>query len=267
MPMVREFRFYYSAGVMLLLARLVFSPLFLPMYRWAIFGLSIISFVFASVAVGYCSFMLQGFEGESKTGLGHYSAEFGDGCLKYDKDINESPFEGADQAARAFATMAALFTGFSMMMVVCMQCFLTKALKPLWWTVRILLVSSFFSQCFSFILFASDRCDNSSDNFGCSLGGAGIVAVLNLFVLVALIVFSIMVPPPQHPFLVVRWHQEERQATVSGYQSNVAAAPGDQDDTKITVVEGPDGTRTTTKEITHPDGSVTVTTTVEEAVP
>jgi hypothetical protein len=137
----------------------------------------------------------------------------------------------------------------------------------------------------------------------CTPGDAGVMAIFNLVAIIAMTTLMSMVTPPEHPMFQLygtgnpvrlvsydsqssrdRRRQQKREGQgaskhhgQSSYRPRdstrrgkmehyVMREPQRRQKIRTTVVNGP-GVRKTTKEITHPDGSQTITTTVEELVP
>ena len=186
------------------------------------------------------------------------------------------------------------------------QCFLEHGAKSIYHSIKVVLPCAFFCQLLTFTSFASSFCseiiDEEDEYKGtvpatCVPGGAGTVAIFNLVVMIVMMIVMSMVEPPDHPVFqlygtgnsVVRLdqnHHHHSRRDTSRPSSKASSTrkkqnkqkPGIQkfsmvepkrpgrETIKTTIVDGPDG-RQTIKEITHVDGSQTITTTVEQIRP
>lgn len=174
-----------------------------------------------------------------------------------------------------------------------------KVLLPSSFICQILTFSSFASRFCSEIVDELDE-EGGTMPATCVPGGAGVVGIFNLVAIILMTTLMSMVVPPEHPVFQLygtgnnhvrpitkrkkvapqhhyptkppkrsshrskkqSYEKPPRQSDVESYSYREPQRPG-KDKVKITIVNGPD-VRKTIKEITHPDGSQTITTTVEE---
>lgn len=109
--------------------------------RWIIFGLAILSWILAVVAVADCTFIRAGAQGTKYSNLddfGLFSYNFdndndGHRCLIY---ANARSYNAAAKTARAFGVIAATLTGIVMLQVVALQLFLQRRTQCLWMAIR-----------------------------------------------------------------------------------------------------------------------------------
>ena len=72
----------------------------------------------------------------------------------------------------------------------------------LWWLLRILLPLTLIFQCLSLLVYDTEFCKDASDSDGvddCVPDGAGIVQIVNIFLLLLASLFVVAVPAPDHP--------------------------------------------------------------------
>jgi len=216
------------------------------------------------------------------------------GCLAYPKEALDT-FSGAFKASRVFGTVAALFTS---LVLVCgvLQLFTTIAKDTVWYAIRAMVVGALVFQSLVFVAFRSNTCQDS-DQIECEIGSAGMMTIINCLALAGLAVLSCTVPPPANPLFAKsrpKYSQDEKgkvdpenqglgyieqaQSKLSNVQemgqtsvrrvpvSDVVneVLPEDRGPESITVrVEFGLTEKKIVKEITHADGSKTITTTIE----
>lgn len=207
-------------------------------HRWTIFGLTILAWIFSVVTIAHCSFIVTDGYGE-----GLFSYEYNGGCEGYESnDWMGTPMK----TARAFGVLANLAIGFAMVLVVALQLFLGKFQKPLWIAVRILFSISFVCQSITFVFFAEEICD-----YSCNIGAASGIGIVNIFITIALITLSCMIAAPEKPAVDCKNCDCGVSDEEAGTESQVQEQPMAGVTTKIFVKEGPNGERTTTKEVTQ----------------
>ena len=191
--------------------------------------------------------------------------------------------------------MVSIFLGLFLV-----QFFLEHGAKSIYHSIKVLLPCAFFCQLLTFASFASSFCseiiDEEDEYKGtvpatCVPGGAGTVAIFNLVVMIVMMIVMSMVIPPDHPVFqlygtgnsVVRLDQNHHRSRRDTRQPSKSSSPKNhqnkpkpiqkfsmvepkrpgRETIKTTIIDGPDG-RQTIKEMTHADGSQTITTTVEQ---
>jgi hypothetical protein len=256
--------------------------------------LFVIAYVWLVTIVGVrgCTFILVGSTGNDSLDLKGFGLfnhavyeEDGDfrGCLAY-SNTERGSFSPSFQASRVFGTISALLMTVVTLCVV-IQLFCSIAKEEIWLFIRALLPISLLSQLLSFVAFNMNECSESAGN-ECVPGGAGIMLILNVIVVFFLSIFVCKLPPPSNP-VFVKWHdqQDESRENLQGFEMALPSKLGklgvleeldetencDDDDVHsegpetITVrIEYDRGEKKTIKEVLHPDGSKTITTTIEE---
>lgn len=253
------------------------------------------------VGVRRCTFILLGPIGSDRLyfrGVGLYThavyEEDGDlrGCLAY-SDTERGNFSASFQAGRVFGAVSALLMTVVTLCVV-IQLFCSIAKEEIWLFIRALLPFSLVSQLLAFVAFNMNECSESEGN-ECVPGGAGIMVILNVIIIAFLSVFACKLPPPSNP-VFVKWQerQDESRENLQGFEMALPTKLGklgvleELDETEncsddgvdlhevnmhsegtgpetITVrIEYDRGEKKTIKEVLHPDGSKTITTTIEE---
>ena len=225
------------------------------------------------------------------------------GCIPYPSSIE---LGRPIRTAQAFGVLLVMFMLSIFLGLLLTQFFLEHGSKSIYHIIKVLLPCAFFCQLLTFTSFASIFCSeiiDEEDEFKgtvpatCVPGGAGTVAMFNLVALIVMMIVMSMVVPPDHPVFqlygtgnsVVRLDQQQtyrsRRDTTKSRSSSSSAKKKTQhqrqpiqqysmvepkrpghETIKTTIIDGPNG-RQTIKEITHPDGSQTITTTVEEIHP
>jgi hypothetical protein len=310
------------------------------------FGLTILSMIFAYVSLAGCQFLkvnwevslevatddvVQGINGSGlfndvvidgpggDMGYGFFNQVVYDsdgdkiGCLPYDKDIRDEYFsDSAWKAGRAFGTMTVMALTVAFFVQELVMLFTEKYQDRLWLALKAMYVFAFFTNLFTFSVFAADICSATS----CQPGPAGGLAIFNIFILMFLMIMSWWVSPPPNP--VFRLYKdpspiaevrevksgddngdeqegvetianeerfmeydkqavEEEEGDGDGDEGEGEEKPYDEErhelnssmdmesrdeSVKITTEITPDGKRII-EVVTHPDGSKTVTTTIE----
>jgi hypothetical protein len=305
-------------------------------------GLQLITFTMISlswavslIGVQRCTFILIGPIGggtNDYTGIGlytraSYNVDEMIGCLAYPDSVSNS-FDTTFQAARAFGVVTALLMTIVLLLSL-IRLFTHVGSEKTWCVTRALLPLAVACQLLVFLVYRTDMCTSSPEFIECIPGGAGIIVIINIILLVGLSIFTLLMPPPSNPiFAVYRVHSNDEAHEGSSMTSSLAVGNGearvtastnkaaslftlqeelgsgedtDSDsledyepkekiikiapiaktlgDVKIAPIaktfEEPEETITismeftddekkTIKTITHPDGSKTVTTTIEE---
>ena len=216
------------------------------------------------------------------------------GCIAYPSSIE---LGRPIKTAQAFGILLIILMLSIFLGLFLVQFFLERGAKSIYHIIKVLLPCSFCCQLFTFASFASSFCSeiiDEEDEFKgtvpatCVPGGAGTVAIFNLVAIIVMSMVMSMVIPPEHPVFqlygtgnsVVRkdrtsssrgtkrpssspsTKQKNNHRSIQKCSMVEPKRPG-KEKIKTTIVTGPD-VRKTIKEITHADGSQTITTTVEE---
>jgi hypothetical protein len=204
-------------------------------------------------------------------GLGLFSVEsYYDGkCESYNAGDLELPFI---QAARAFGILQNLSLVFSMSgLLSLILCLSENAARWVWMTTKILYCFALFCTLLIFIAFA--ECEEGDQ---CEPGAAAIINILNVFLLIGMVSVCWYVPLPSAPIFhccgggdssSTSRPPQKNQSAVPVAVPNTSQAPPPSGGTvvKRTVEDTPQG-RKIIEEVTHPDGSKTVTETLEQIV-
>lgn len=246
-------------------------------------------------SIAHCSFLRIGDPDNQDyneyVGIGLFTYEefdyYGSGsgnCEKIPEWV-KNDFEAPEKTARAFGVIAAVLTGLAMVVVVLMQLILdTRFNKVLWIIVRIFYGFAIISQLLTFIVFASDRwcLDAYDEDEICVAGPAGIISALNVAFLIAVSIMTCTVKAPTAVFNLFGteagehqkdWGEEEAPGEYGEDDKFHAPQPrtggsevprtGGSEAVETIVEIGYDGTKKTTRTMINPDGSKTITTTIE----
>jgi hypothetical protein len=223
------------------------------------------------------------------------------GCLAY-QDEAKGDFSFGFKVSRVAGTIAA-FLMTAVLLCGVLQLFTTIAKELGWLFIRTMVSVSLVFQLLTFVAFRSEIC-TKSDVIECSIGGAGKMAIFNSILLLGFVILSCILPPPANPVFARwrppvdddGQHQDDqhhRNLTERGIAIMEKGRPidsklsvvqeGDETDTEmnsevcaddvpmaqgaetiIVRVEFGPGEKKTIKEIVHPDGSKTITTTIED---
>jgi hypothetical protein len=283
------------------------------------FGLVLAAWSISLVGIQRCTFILVGLRETGKSnysGLGlfsravYYNGEIL-GCVAYPDEVR-GDFDSVFQASRAFGVFTVLLLT-TVTILFCLQLFTNKAKSPVWLAVRVLLTCAVITQLLVFLVFKSDTC-SINNMVECVPGGAGIMVVLNLFLILTLAVYTNKMEPPRNP-VFLSWRNNNHEALlpvgqklpirseelrqlpdggteteesghigdcanearfpdVSEKQYNSDNAGPSKNENKEDALDDVDMVKvqvkytatekTIVKEVTHTDGSKTITTTIEE---
>lgn len=224
------------------------------------------------------------------------------GCVAYSSSTKLGP---SLKTAQAFGILLVIFSVVCFLGLILVQLFLERGTKTIYHVIRVLLPSAFCCQLLTFAVFASDFCkeiqggDDDTHQLQpatCMPGEAGVVAIFNLVAIIVMTIVMSMISPPDHPVLQLYGTGnnvilKDDWSNGNGYSYNSSeqkaarkkkrkkkkehkmekvsmmepSCPG-QDQVKTTIINGPTS-KQIIKEITHPDGSQTITTVVEEIQP
>jgi hypothetical protein len=186
--------------------------------------LSCIAWVISTISVSQCTFFtirsdassdlsVYGVQQSGSMGLfshAAYDSVNGEmlGCVDYTtRHILDAYFH----AGRAFGTMTALFCTVSFLLIAAAVVFRPDLyIDLLWDAARITNLAATMTQFLTFFVLGTEKCQSATD---CSLSGAGVAAILNVFVLCTATVVTAISPPPVCPWLVLTpgWSSTRRQ--------------------------------------------------------
>lgn len=249
------------------------------------------------VSVSHCSFFKIGNENinyHSLDNKGLFREAFYDnvhsyrGCLSY---ADSAEWSGSFKAARAFGVLTAISMTLAVIMVTFLILFATDhdLRQLLLLLLRIILPFALFSHLMIFTVFSVDECQ--IDGIKCPPGPVGIVAILNIAVLLTPTFLVFLTPPPTHSIFVPFWEvkkprqvsfaDDPRDMTRSRSPTQRFRTPSptkqrrvdpetprtdieDDDDNVVDLkIEQVDGGIRTTRTVTRPDGSKTITYSIE----
>jgi hypothetical protein len=188
-------------------------------HRRIILLLSAVALVLACLATCGCTFFLSGPADDSRSELEGYGLfkraiydnEDGSflGCINYSQfwldEINDKAF----MVARICGIFSAALTTLAFICCVLVMLF-TKHGKSCWW--GIMRMSYFFallSQVFTYSVWATKICQEfNGEETQCLAGANGVVGSFNVMVLLALTIFSCIVPAPCHPMFRL-WYSRD----------------------------------------------------------
>lgn len=268
-------------------------------FRYMILFMIILTWALTIFSIRRCTFVMVSATADpsQKFGMGVFArAVYHEGnmlgCLAYPEDVLDE-FSGAFKASRVFGTIAALLMSFVLVCGV-LQLFTTIAKDVVWFVIRGMVSASVLFQGLVFLIFKTSVCEENEE-IECSVGGAAMITVVNCLLLLGLAVLSCVVPPPANP-VFVRWrfHKDVvEEKGIADYQRKAYLDQGSPTRSKLSMVQeveegdgdrelnrdipqdrGPEfitvrvefgpNEKKTVKEITHSDGSKTITTMLED---
>lgn len=187
--------------------------------------LSIVVWIFSIVAVADCSFARAGsvntdYSDLAETGLFRYNlASDEHQCVSFSNTVNHS---AAVKAARAFGVICCLLTSFIMLQALSLRLILQHQRTIVWKTTRIQAILAPLAQVLTFTAFGDDNCSGS--NVKCVPGAAGIIAIFNIFFLIALACICWFAIPPVQPLFEIKRLEtpatpEQKPTTVEDMES------------------------------------------------
>lgn len=252
-------------------------------------GLTILAWALAIVSITNCKFVVvdSDYFGPSLYyGLFKIGAD-GVSCTSWSDVGVTDDFGTAFTISRAFGVLTTLFTGLGWVLLLVVILIFPQ--KIMWNIYRVMISLAVPFQLFTFTAFA--ECSDLDDLGTCTVGVASIVGGINVAILLATSILSCSTPLPNAPIFKTKCcgsegsNKEEpgayaetaavqsagRKATVEETPQQSVEVPFAGDTTsgarrssvKTSITTAPDGTRTTTREVTEADGSKTTTTTVE----
>ncbi|CAJ1964518.1 unnamed protein product [Cylindrotheca closterium] len=234
-------------------------------FRWAILGLISLSWIFSVAATSACTFLNINIRGQDAwVGLNAYEHPV-DGCTRF------TSVQNRNNPAFTFAVFNCVLTSIGIIGMVLMQFVLTVGRQPMWLWLRIFMYISLWCCMFTFYIQETDTCDV----YECSLGGAGIAQAFNVIWLVVACVLMFVTPHGDDTGIHTAQKQQalmdddlnleqnhnSKTVDMTGAVSPSGGGGGPQE--LETETHLPDGSVERKVETTNPDGSKTVTTTIE----
>lgn len=162
--------------------------------------LIVLSWAFTVIMVSSCQFALIGGDGQGRDdrgGFGFFNYESENGtCERMEESIDRG--NSGMKAGRVFAVLQSLLISAVFIMALALALMSPVRQKLTHIVIRVVLYCCIWCQLFSFFILETTVCKFSIDNneYNCKLGGAGIVAVLNVLLLTGLVVASLFVAVP-----------------------------------------------------------------------
>jgi hypothetical protein len=222
--------------------------------RWALLGLIIFSWIFSVAATAACTFLkIELFGTEVGVGFNAFK-EPNEGCTTIDAA------EDRNGPAFTFAVFNCLLTTLGVLGIFLMQFLLTRGRKRTWVALRIVMYTSLWCCLFTFYIQESETCDF----YDCSLGGAGIAQVFNVLMLIAISVMLFLTPFGEDNAMNANQKTQVLEDDDHNFSNteNIEATTSQPELEKETHL--PDGSIQREIETTNPDGSKTITTTLEK---
>jgi hypothetical protein len=225
---------------------------------WVLVALNSLSWIFSVVTLASCSFI--------DGGVGLFSIEDYYGkCESY--KASDLP---SVQTARAFGILQNLSLVFSMSgLLSVIFCLSDNAARWVWLATKILYCFTLFCTLLVFIAFA--ECEEGYD---CKPGAAAIINILNVFLLIGMVSVCWYVPIPSAPIFHCCGGIDDNsrpppknQSAIPVARPSTKEAPSPIGGTVVTrTVQDTRQGRKIIEEVTHPDGSKTITETLEQTV-
>jgi hypothetical protein len=222
--------------------------------RWALLGLILLSWIFSVAATAACTFLkVELFGSEVGVGFNAYD-DPNEGCTTFDASENRNG------PAFTFAVFNCLLTTLGVVGIFLMQFLLTRGRKRVWRALSITMYVSMWCCMFTFYIQESETCDF----YDCSLGGAGIAQVFNVLMLIAISVMIFLTPFGEDNAMKASRRTQALEDDDQNFSTseNIEGSTSQPQFEKETHL--PDGSIQREIETTNPDGSKTVTTTIEK---
>lgn len=216
------------------------------MCRWALGGLTVLSWIFSIVTVGACTFIKANYGDGNTAQSGIFSLDTANGCERYDGALG-----GGHRTSKAFGTFACLSTSACLILypLIVSDILKNKVRDYAWLTTKILYAFTLFCVFLSFSIFG-----NCPDGADCKLGPAGGFTVFHVLLLIPMIAAAWIIPLPPTP---LTW------PSCGG--SNVFSRPSPPPPaTTKTIETTPDGDRKITEIVTDEKGHRTTTVTIQK---
>lgn len=112
-----------------------------------------------------------------------------------------TPISAGFKAARAFGVLNSLALGIAMVQVACLQLFTDYKRSCMWLSVRVEIIIGFVCQLLTFSAFAEESCGFPDTK--CVPGAAGILAIINVVLLMVLMWMYWILPSPAGPMFEI----------------------------------------------------------------
>ena len=267
--------------------------------RAAYFLAFLASWIFSNISMSRCTLILIGDPGDSKSsyrahglfGRGAYFEGKLIGCVDYPRE-SRADFDGFMDASRTFAATSVFFLTVGMLLLL-ITAFTTQYIGEIWSCSRGILIATILCQCLVLLIYGSNLCSGEMDT-ECIPGGSGVLHFFNIGLLIVVSFVSFLMRPPTLPIFSVLPVADVREGAdeeidIASHPTGVPfsyilnrklstlheandeeditthATDMTNDDVIVQVrVEFSDTEKRTIKEVTHSDGSKTITTTIEE---
>jgi len=168
------------------------------------------AWAFTVAMVGSCHFLsIETSQSIELFGVGFFNYEDDGKCKRIEEDIDEAGLK----AGRLFAVLQSLIVSAVLVLLMLLHTVVLPKLyqQRLCTTIRALLYSSIWCQLFSFFIFEVSSCKSENSVIDCTLGGAGVVAILNVFLLIGVSALSFFVQLNPKPFLQSSQQDEQEK--------------------------------------------------------
>lgn len=191
--------------------------------RGILFTLLVVAWSLSVVSVANCTFL----EAKSQFRQGHlglFTYEVGSTftnaagyCARYDEEYFDIIFSSAAQSARAFGVLAALLSGFVLLLDLSFELFWEWPVVTMWRTCVVLLLLSFLFQSLTFLFFLNANCETVG--IDCTLGAAGYLSAISAVLFASSsIMMGCIARPPTKPYLPIS-DMRDRHSTKLRYVS------------------------------------------------
>lgn len=127
-------------------------------------------------------------------------------CVAYPPYMDH---DGATKSARFFGAMGFIFHTLALLIVLCLELCVFWRSHLLWRVVRCFTIASLVSSLLIFSIFGTDYAGSFDDNKGVP-GGAGTVAIINVFLLCGTMVLAWLINAPENPVFFCRhWTDQD----------------------------------------------------------
>ena len=166
----------------------------------------VVAWIFSVCIIADCTFIRIGLSDAAYSDLSEFGifqvnldAPGGHRCAAYPA----STFISAGfKTARAFGVLASLLLGVAMVQVACLQLFTDYKRDFVWTMVKVEIIMAFVCQLLTFSAFAEDNCSFPANK--CVPGAVGILAIINVIILMVLIWMYWVLSPPDFPTFEIR---------------------------------------------------------------
>lgn len=229
--------------------------------RWALLACTVIAWVFSVVTLAHCSFWQLD---NNDNGFGLFSMKVDGSCESYDDVFYNFDESSSHKTGKAFGILANLSIATCVFGLAAVTLFLNQngIGKIVWLVTKILYIVAMICVLITFT-FVKECDDNYGDTYlsdYCELGAAGILNVMNFWILLGVCIAAWIVPLPNPVFGRGSSPAQQSKPEVEEEQ----APPQAGATITKTIMETPEG-RKIIEEVTNPDGTKTITETMEVA--